>query len=253
MTNSMERSTYKIPDRSQRIPEESEVFDVNDALTYIKGCDYPETSDYAIPATVIDRKIGVRGKQILEECSGTSTLAYELWMLGAEKVVSLDASKAMIDYASKKYQLNHGMEFSQGSVYNIPFPDDSFDLAVCQNSWHQLYYPFKALKEMVRVIRPRGHGVIIDFRRDCDQQALIERLEYTKPEIVPLFFDSILASFTKQEFEDMLRRIPGIEFFVATAPDPRGWSRRVDELIKIDPVPHWRDYKISQIVEVYKV
>jgi ubiquinone/menaquinone biosynthesis C-methylase UbiE len=41
----------------------------------------------------------------------------------------------------------------QGSLYEIPFQDDSFDLVICSEVFEHLEYPNKALKELYRVAR----------------------------------------------------------------------------------------------------
>ncbi|MBI4999157.1 hypothetical protein HZB97_00040, partial [Candidatus Gottesmanbacteria bacterium] len=47
---------------STRIPEENEVFDKPEAKLYAEGCDYPESSDYAIVAEEIAALFGNDGK-----------------------------------------------------------------------------------------------------------------------------------------------------------------------------------------------
>ena len=238
-----------IPDCSKRVLEPSEMFNEVEANLYIEGCDFPKTSDYIIPAVWIDNRFGVGGKTILEICTGPGNLALELSKLGAQKVVGLDGDPTMINHARQKEALSTGLEFQQGFVDSMPFEENQFDLAVVQNSLHQLFEPLEAIKDMVRVLKPGGVGVIRDFDRLCSQEALKKRLEHTKPEIVPLLIDSILAAQTPAEFADMLNQIPEVEAFEITdVPDPRGSSQEVDELIALDPVPHWLDHLISHDV-----
>lgn len=225
------------------------MFNEIEANLYIEGCDFPETSDYIIPAVWLDNTFGVRDKTILEICTGPGNLALELSKLGAKKVVGLDGDLTMINHARQKEALAQGLEFQQGFVDALPFQDNQFDLAVIQNSLHQLFNPLEAIQEMVRVIKSGGVGVIRDFNRLCDEQKLIERLQHTKPAIVPLLINSILAAQTPEEFAQMLGQIPEVEAFkIRNIPDPRGSSPTVDELIALDPVPHWLDHLISHDV-----
>lgn len=46
-----------------------------------------------------------------------------------------------------------GLEFLAGSVYELPFPDDAFDVAVCTEVLEHLSEPVAALEELVRVAR----------------------------------------------------------------------------------------------------
>lgn len=244
-----EKEIIVIPDRRERVLEPSEMFNEAEAKLYIEGCDFPETSDYIIPAVWLDNEFGVRGKTILEICTGPGNLALEISRLGAEKVIGLDGDPTMINHAQQKQNLTQGLKFQLGLVDNVPFNDNSFDLTIVQNSLHQLFNPLNAIKEMVRVLKSGGIGVIRDFNRLCSEKNLIERLEHTKPGIVELLLDSILAAQTPEEFAEMLNKIQDIASFeIRNVPDPRGSSPKVDELIALDPVPHWMDHLISHDV-----
>jgi ubiquinone/menaquinone biosynthesis C-methylase UbiE len=43
-----------------------------------------------------------------------------------------------------------------GSIYDIPFPDESFDSIVCTQVFEHLAYPWKAVKEIRRVLKKGG-------------------------------------------------------------------------------------------------
>lgn len=254
-----------VPDRKKRVCESTELVDGNDAKRYNRACDYSTTSDYVILAEEIQKKFGIAnkkiqpreefnfvgGRKILEIGSGPGNLCEELSKRGAGLVVGLDGAITMIEHASRRHQNNGNVIFVKGSVYKMPFSSE-FDLVVCQNSFHQLYKPAEALREMVRVAAPGGIVYIADFRRDVPKARFRERIQYTKPEIRGDLTASVLAALTKQEFRKELAKIPGITFSVTGAKDPRGLSPIVDQSIKNDPVPHFRDYLISQRVEIHK-
>jgi ubiquinone/menaquinone biosynthesis C-methylase UbiE len=54
------------------------------------------------------------------------------------------------------------VRFEQGSIYEIPFPDASFDVAVAHFVIEHLSDPPRALREMRRVLRPGGVAAIKD-------------------------------------------------------------------------------------------
>jgi ubiquinone/menaquinone biosynthesis C-methylase UbiE len=252
MQNPKEVSIY-VPDLRQRVVEQTEIVDGADAERYIHACDYPETSDYGILSEEVDKKFGIRDKSILEIGSGPGNLCAELLAKGAKLVTGVDAAETMVEYAVKKYQSHQGhMRFIDSSVYELPFAPHQFDIVVSQNTWHQFYHPFEALQEAIWVTSPGGVVYIADFRRDVPEDRFRERILYTKPEIREDLINSVRASLTKQEFMDMLHEIDGISFSVNDAEDPRGLSQLVDEMIKKDPVPHFRDYLISLRVEIHK-
>ncbi len=53
----------------------------------------------------------------------------------------------------KARELNPDIEFLQGSVYEVPFDDESFDISVCTEVLEHLESPEKAIKELLRVSR----------------------------------------------------------------------------------------------------
>ncbi len=269
-------------DLSVRKPENTELVDGNDALRYIKACDYPENSDYGLVIEAL-KGTGTRiaGKRILEIGPGPGNLCLELSREGAAQVIGADPSRVMTAYAREKFKdeiASGKMDFVQESVYNLPprFTSE-FDLIVCQNTFHQLDNPLQALGEMVNATKEGGEIHISDFRRDVPLELLAERIAYTKPEIWRDLANSVCAARTKCEFEGLLKEYrswarakhvfevsltgsmaamewpkPKIEFSVVDAINTAELSARARGLIERDPVPHHLDYLISQKVTIYK-
>src|SRR5262249_35028760 len=48
------------------------------------------------------------------------------------------------------------LTYREGSVYQLPFPDASFDVAYAHQVLQHLREPSQALREMLRVVRPGG-------------------------------------------------------------------------------------------------
>jgi ubiquinone/menaquinone biosynthesis C-methylase UbiE len=239
---------------THRIVEEKELVDGMDAVLYNTACDYPETSDYGILAEKLASEIGLQGKNVLEIGSGPGNLCKEILDRGASIVIGVDGASSMVNHALEKYQEDvkeNKLDFRKESVYDLRF-NPRFDLVVCQNSFHQLHHPAEALNEMVKVCADGGTVYVADFRRDVSREEVMQRLHWTKPEIRQIVIESINAALTKQEFRDILVSIEGITSSVTNAVDPHGISGRVNELIRRDPVPHFRDYVISQTVRIHK-
>ena len=51
-------------------------------------------------------------------------------------------------------------EFVVTSVYEIPYPDDNFDIVTCTETLEHLQRPEEALEEMFRVLKPGGQLVV---------------------------------------------------------------------------------------------
>jgi|TARA_Y100000310_G_scaffold295961_1_gene327807 ubiquinone/menaquinone biosynthesis C-methylase UbiE len=243
-------------DLSTREVERTELVDGEDAVRYNQACDYSENTDYLLAAIALAQDPGVDGKKILEIGMGPGNLCFELIKKGAATVIGADPSEEMIEHARKKSngQILQGIvDFVPESVYDLPSGYDSaFDLVVMQNGFHQLHHPLEALEGMVWATQSGGQVHILDFRRDITPEQLRERIGYTKQPIWQDLANSICASLTKAEFGGLLDQIGGISYSVANAQNPANLGPRATELIQKDPVPHHRDFNISQKVVIYK-
>lgn len=113
---------------------------------------------------------GPRAYRALDVGCGTGTL---LMMLArdprAERLVGLDYSPSMIRRLAAKIAQSEAAGRVHGVVADserLPFPDRSFDVITCCNSFH--HYPHQAavIAGFHRVLRPGGMLVLIDGFRD---------------------------------------------------------------------------------------
>lgn len=83
------------------------------------------------------------------------------------KVHGSDFSKGMLNLAVKRArESNLKINFTHADSHLLPFDDDFFDAAYCRFALWPLKYPEKALKEMVRVVKPGGRVVIVEVDRE---------------------------------------------------------------------------------------
>lgn len=80
------------------------------------------------------------------------------------RYVAMDISPGMLDLARRRIRppQRDVVEFVQGSIEEIPFGDDEFDLCVCFNGLHCLPDPAAAIREIARCLKPGGR-LIGDF------------------------------------------------------------------------------------------
>lgn len=82
------------------------------------------------------------------------------------KVVGIDFDQALIDYArNRPVNRRYGdvMEFRVGDFYNIPFPDNTFDLVFFGNCFAYVTDQRRVLEEQKRVTKVGGRVVAKDF------------------------------------------------------------------------------------------
>ncbi len=102
----------------------------------------------------------LRAGSVLDVACGTGTLL----AMAREKRLEcygVDLSQGMIDQAKIKLP---DAEFKQGSYYDIPYPDDTFDHVVETNALSGVGIDAQmALSEMIRVCKPGGKVIIADW------------------------------------------------------------------------------------------
>lgn len=77
--------------------------------------------------------------------------------------IEVDLAEAMVRRASATAAKVHGFEVQveQGDATRLPLDDASVDAVVSINGLHVLEDPGAALREMVRVLRPGGHALVV--------------------------------------------------------------------------------------------
>ena len=84
--------------------------------------------------------------------------------LASGQVVGLDLSRETLA-AARQDAAARGLEnlqYEEGSVYQLPFPDGSFDVAYAHQVFQHLREPAAALGEMLRVVRSGGLVAVRD-------------------------------------------------------------------------------------------
>ena len=109
-----------------------------------------------------------RGERALDICCGTGDIAFAFAAQGAE-VVGLDFTEQMLAVAeSRRAAINpqsaiRNPQFQHGDAMKLPFPDNSFDAVTVGYGLRNLASWETGLSEMVRVAKPGGRVVVLDF------------------------------------------------------------------------------------------
>jgi demethylmenaquinone methyltransferase/2-methoxy-6-polyprenyl-1,4-benzoquinol methylase len=102
------------------------------------------------------------GGRALDVATGTGDLAVELARRvepGGE-VVGSDFSEEMLDVARRKAP---GLRFEWGNALELPYPDGAFDAATVGFGARNFSDLDRGLREMARVVRPRGRVVVLEI------------------------------------------------------------------------------------------
>jgi ubiquinone/menaquinone biosynthesis C-methylase UbiE len=154
------------------------------------------------------------GASVLEVAPGPGYFAIELAKLGNFQITGLDISETFVEIArANAAKAGVGVDFRHGNASSMPFVDDSFDFLLCRAAFKNFSEPQRALEEMYRVLKPSGHGLIIDLRRDASMESINQAVAEMKVGavngiITKFTFRHMLLkrAYTKSEFEQMVSR-----------------------------------------------
>jgi ubiquinone/menaquinone biosynthesis C-methylase UbiE len=151
------------------------------------------------------------GGDVLDLAPGPGFLAIEIARDPVFRVTGLDISKTFVELArNNSAEAGVPVEFREGNASQMPFADNSFDVLVCRAAFKNFSEPEKALREMHRVLRPGGTGLISDLRRDASMTEIKRHVDgmqlgfWNRLFISQAFrFMLLKRAYTKQELEKM--------------------------------------------------
>jgi demethylmenaquinone methyltransferase/2-methoxy-6-polyprenyl-1,4-benzoquinol methylase len=108
-------------------------------------------------------------KVVLDVATGTGDVAILTYkMLKTEKIIGIDISDGMLEIGQKKImklRLQNHIELLKGDSETISFEDNTFDAVTVAFGVRNFENLEKGLEEILRVLRPGGKLVILEFSR----------------------------------------------------------------------------------------
>jgi demethylmenaquinone methyltransferase/2-methoxy-6-polyprenyl-1,4-benzoquinol methylase len=107
------------------------------------------------------------GERILDSCTGTGDIAIRFAQLdGSGKVVGVDLSDQMLYLAHRKIRktrFDDKIRLIKADALNLPFEDNSFDIACIGFGLRNLTDRKRGISEMARILKDGGRLLILEF------------------------------------------------------------------------------------------
>jgi SAM-dependent methyltransferase len=106
------------------------------------------------------------------------------------RIVATDLNQAMLDQAMTRFAQKERVAWQQADALALPFPDQDFDVVVCQ--FGVMFFPDKiqGFKEARRVLKPGGHFLFSVWDRISENEfadVVTDELAKLFPHDPPLF------------------------------------------------------------------
>ncbi len=138
-------------------------------------------------------------QQILDVATGTADLAIALSALQPQKIVGIDISANMLEIGRQKIsklEADQLITLQKADCENLPFEANSFDAVTVAFGVRNFENLNKGLSEILRVLRPGGNLVILEFskvKKAPLKQFYHFYFRYVTPAIGKLFSNSATA------------------------------------------------------------
>ena len=117
----------------------------------------------------IKQLLAIKPKAILDVATGTADVAIMAsGILNADKITGIDISDGMLELGRKKIQklgLDSTIELLNGDCETINFKNDSFDAVTVAFGVRNFENLEKGLSEILRVLKPGGKLVVLEFSK----------------------------------------------------------------------------------------
>jgi ubiquinone/menaquinone biosynthesis C-methylase UbiE len=133
--------------------------------------------------------------RILDLACGLGITTRELArMINTGKVIGVDNNTTLLEYARQYAQDVDNIYFVKKDVYDLIFPEASFDFIFCQFLLLFLTHPDKVVKQVYKMLKPGGTACFVEVD---------ERIAFAYPELPELVsvFEHCMSDLTARGFD----------------------------------------------------
>lgn len=116
----------------------------------------------------VKKLVDVKPERILDIATGTGDFAIALLKLNPKEIIGMDISQGMLGVGAEKMKkkgVDHIIKMQLGDSENLPFDEGYFDGVTVGFGVRNYENLEKGLGEMLRVLRPKGKVVILEFSK----------------------------------------------------------------------------------------
>jgi len=155
---------------------------------------------------------GIDGGVVLDAATGRGEFITVLkqHLKSFSQIIGVDSSERSVSYAEKVFPEND-VEIYRMNLEELQFEDNYFDTVCISNSLHHLENMDKVLKELVRVLKPKGLMLITEMYRDGEQTPAQETHILMHHWIAEVDRQTGLyhsSTYTRSELETIARKLP---------------------------------------------
>jgi len=165
----------------------------------------------------------IKPERILDLATGTGDFAIESLRISPKEVIGIDISEGMLEVGRRKMKklgVDNIVSMRLGDSEALPFEDGYFDAFTVGFGVRNYENLEKGLSEMLRVLRPEGKGIILEFSKP-KKFPVKQYYAFHSKYIIPFFGKSIskdskayeylpesVAAFPEgKDFEDILKKV----------------------------------------------